>query len=65
MPTYPQKENWEIKEIVVPPKSMGGNLCILFKAQDDEAKRVFMSCSKSKREAKRMIVFNCVRICHL
>ena len=42
LPTYPQKENWEIRAIVVPPKSMGGNLCILFKAQDDEAKRMFV-----------------------
>ena len=64
MPTYPQKENWEIRAIIVPPKSMGGNLfCILFKAQDDEAKRVFVSCSKPKIEAKRFD--GDLTICHL
>ena len=41
MPTYPQKENWGIWAIVVPPNSMaGGFVCILYEAQDDEAKAV-------------------------
>ena len=40
MPTYPQKENWEIRVIVVPPKSMGGKIVL------------FVSCSKPKIEAK-------------
>ena len=31
MPTYPQKENWEIRAFVVAPKSMGGKfvLCLV------------------------------------
>ena len=64
MPTYSQKENWEIRAIVVPPKSMGGNLCVscskpkmmklkeylcLVQSPRDEAERMFVSCSKPKR----------------
>ena len=56
MPTYSQKENWEIRAIVVPPKSMRGNLCVscskpkmmklkeylcLVQSPRDEAKRMF------------------------
>ena len=42
-PAYePPKRELGDQSIVVPPKSMGGNFgFILFKAQDDEAKRVF------------------------
>ena len=61
----PPKRELGDQSIVVPPKSMGGNLCILFKAQDDEAKRVFVSCSKPKIEAKRLTVFDCENLSSL
>ena len=44
----PPKRELGDQSIVVPPKSMGGNLCILFKAQDDEAKRVFCVLFKAQ-----------------
>ena len=51
MPTYPQKENWEIRASLFLLNLWEEDLCILFKAQDDEA--------------KSLTVFDCVRICHL
>ena len=43
LPTYSQKENWEIRATVVPPNSMG------------KRKILFVSCSTPKIEAKRKL----------
>ena len=63
MPTYPQKENWEIIAIVVPPKSMGGKFVSCSKPKSEAKRFVFVSYSKPKIEAERGVLTE--RICHL
>ena len=56
MPMYPQKENWEIRAIVVPPKYMGGKFVVSCSKPKIEAKRLCLCLVQSPRdEAERMI----------
>ena len=66
MPTYPQKENWEIRAIVVPPKSMGGNLCVSCSKPKMMKLKEYLCLVQSPRgEAKRLTVFDCENLLSL
>ena len=64
LPTYPQKENWEIKAFVVPPNSMGRrkNCLCLVQSPRLKLKRFLREFVISK---ERYLIYSTTNICNI